>query len=235
MSDEKNYDGTLTNRHPILMNGLTLIIKGLSLLIIGFGIGWLMGLSVAPVVSGILTTLLTAVMTLVGILSGIEGKRDESSETGQVPNLSPRWAVNPVPVAILILGIFAGSSVGIFARTHNWLGGSEDISKEVKTWTDQGLEQPNVAQRLFDAKYPKDGTTSDGTTPPVADNSTGDSATTTVLFSNSQDECKSLLTLPPKDLPIYIKGTSFKELSTLIEDAEKLQKVLEVVCTKFGQ
>jgi len=227
MSDEKIYDGTLTNRHPILMNGLTLIIKGLSLFIIGFGIGWLMGLSVAPVVSGILTTLLTAVMTLVGILSGIEGKRDESSETGQVPNLSSRWAVNPVPVAILILGILAGSSVGIFARTHNWLGGSGDISREVKTWTDQGLEQPNVAQRLFDAKYPKDGTTSD--------KSGGGSPSDGVLFRKSQKECEYLLKLPSKDLPTHIKGTSFKELSTLTEDAEKLQKALEDVCTKLGQ
>jgi len=64
-------------------------------------------------------------------------------------------------VAILILGILAGSSVGILARTHNWLGWSEDISKEVKTWTDQGLEQSDVAQQLLDAKYPKDGTTPD--------------------------------------------------------------------------
>jgi len=232
MSDEKIYDGTLTNRHPILMNGLTLIIKGLSLFIIGFGIGWLMGLSVAPVASTILTTLLTAVMTLVGILSGIEGQRGESSETGQVPNLSSRWAVNPVPVAILILGILAGSSVGIFARNHDWLGGLEDISKEVKTWTDQGLEQPNVAQRLFDAKYPKDGTTSksnDGTTTPAADRKGSH------LFSESQKECDDLLSYSPTELPRYIQGTSFEKLSVLIEEPEKLQKVLEVVCTKLRQ
>jgi len=224
MSDEKIYDGTLTNRHPILMNGLTLIIKGLSLFIIGFGIGWLMGLSVAPVASTILTTLLTAVMTLVGILSGIEGQRGESSETGQVPNLSSRWAVNPVPVAILILGILAGSSVGIFARNHDWLGGLEDISKEVKTWTDQGLEQTDVAQQLLDAKYPKDGTT------PVTGSPTGGH-----LFSNSKKKCEYLLQFSSKELPIYIKGTSLKELSTLIEDPEKLHKVLEVVCTELGQ
>jgi len=55
------------------------------------------------------------------------------------------------------------------------------------------------------------------------------------LFNESQDECEYLLKLPSKDLPTYIKGTSFKELSTLIEDAEKLQKVLEVVCTILGR
>jgi len=230
MSDEKNYDGTLTNRHPILMNGLTLIIKGLSLLIIGFGIGWLMGLSVAPVVSGILTTLLTAVMTLVGILSGIEGKRGESSETGQVPNLSPRWAVNPVPVAILILGILAGSSVGILARTHNWLGGSEDISKEVKTWTDQGLKQSDVAQQLLDAKYPKDGTT---VADPTTNNPTKDGVAG-VLFSHSETECNDLLSYSPAELPQHIRGTTFEKLSAIIEDVEKLHKILGVVCIKSG-
>ncbi len=233
MLDEKNYDRTLTNQHPILMNGPTLIINGLSLFIIGFGIGWLMGLSVTPVVSNILTALVATVMAMMGILSGLEGQRGEPGETGQVSNLSSRWAVNPVPVAILILGILAGSSVGILARTHNWLGGSGDISKEVKTWTDQGLKQPDVARWLFDVKYPKDGTTSAGTTP--ASSSKGDSASSTVLFNESQDECEYLLKLPSKDLPTDIKGTSFEKLSTLIEEPEKLQKVLEVVCTKLGQ
>jgi hypothetical protein len=172
----------------------------------------------------------TIVTTMMGILSSIEGQRGESGETGetgQVQKLSSRWAANPVAVAILILGILAGSSVGIFARTHNSLGGSEDISKEVKTWTDQGLKQSDVAQRLFDAKYPKD-----GTTPPAADSSRGASVRSTALFSDSQDECEPLLKLPSKDLPRYIKGTSFEKLYPLIEDAEKLQKVLEVVCTK---
>lgn len=233
MSDEKNYDRTLTNRHPILMNGLTLVIKGLSLSIIGFGIGWLMGLSVTPVVSNILTALVATVMAMMGILSGLEGQRGEPGETGQVPNLSSRWAVNPVPVAILILGILAGSSVGILARTHNWLGWSEDISKEVKIWTDQGLEQSDVAKWLFDAKYKDGSTTKNGDTQIVSNPSKPGAPG--VLFSASQKECESLLKLPSKDLPTYINGTSFKELSTLIEDAEKLQKVLEVICTKLGQ
>lgn len=185
-----------------------------------------MGLSVTPVVSNILTTLVATVMTIMAFLSGIEGQRGEANGTGQVPTLSSRWGVNPVPMAILIFGILVGTSIGVFARSHNWLGWSEDISEEVKTWTDQGLKQSDVAQRLFDAKYPVGGTT-------IASNLTKDSKEG-VLFSNSKTECNNLLSYPSAELPRYIKGTAFEKLSTLIEDAEKLRQVLEVVCTKPG-
>ena len=80
-----------------------------ALLIAGFGIGWLAGLSLSPVVS----TLLAGIMSVVGGV--VAGLASAGSEVAR-----PR--VNAWPAAILVLGVAMGSPAGIVARSHNLFG-----------------------------------------------------------------------------------------------------------------
>jgi tetratricopeptide (TPR) repeat protein len=113
----------------------------------------LAGLSVSPVIATIITSIIGAVVALISTLSGVkpqvEIQKDESGSTS-----SPRWQVNPIPLACLIVGIVAGSVVGIWARNQNWLG--TNLQTEVQQWATMGIPEQDIVQRLFEQHYPQD-------------------------------------------------------------------------------
>jgi hypothetical protein len=53
------------------------LVNASPLLIIGVGIGWLIGLSVSPVVSIVITSVAGSAAAIVVALSGLEGKLDD--------------------------------------------------------------------------------------------------------------------------------------------------------------
>jgi hypothetical protein len=101
----------------------------LSLLLCGMGVGILTGLSVSPVVNGVLTALLGI---LSGLLAGAAGltfrsdpaNREQNKDEQSIPPESP-FRVDARPCAIFILGIVLGAVSGVIVRTHNWLGVSQ--------------------------------------------------------------------------------------------------------------
>ena len=123
----------------------------LALVLTGFGIGWLAGLSVSPVVSIVITSVTGAAAAIVAVLSGFEQTSADGEETTklrQFLGLQP----NPWPQALLVIGIMFGSSFGILARNYNWLG--SDLSSELNKWAKADLENNAVARRLFELQYP---------------------------------------------------------------------------------
>jgi hypothetical protein len=85
--------------------------QAVSVLLIGLGIGWLTGLSLSPVVSGVLTSLLgIAAGTVVGLRTV---KKSMSVDQG-----SQRQSVDARPVALLVLGVALAAPCGILARTY---------------------------------------------------------------------------------------------------------------------
>jgi hypothetical protein len=82
--------------------------NSMSLIIIGLGIGWLAGLSVTPVIVSIIVALFGVIAPLIAILVGVTPKNEQR--------------INLLPIALLIVGLALGSILGIFTRTHNWLG-----------------------------------------------------------------------------------------------------------------
>lgn len=76
------------------------------LLLAGFAIGWLAGLSLSPVIATILSALLAA---LAGIVAGFRS----ADETAR--------AIDPAPVAVLLIGIAVAAPAGILVRTHGVL------------------------------------------------------------------------------------------------------------------
>lgn len=62
------------------------------------------------------------------------------------------WDINPLPLMLLVIGIAAGSILGMLARNNHWLG--SDLSSEIKKWTDVGIAENDVVARLFEMNYP---------------------------------------------------------------------------------
>jgi len=120
------------------------------LLVTGLGIGWLTGLSVSPVVSIVITSVTGAAAAIIAALSGLEDKPDEGNPTNKRQRL--QWQVSPLPLTMVVIGIATGSIVGINARNHHWFGSS--VSAEIAQWTDLGIAEPAIANRLFEQRYP---------------------------------------------------------------------------------
>ncbi len=151
MPNENNIQETVQNPS----NWRYKLINAISLIVIGFGTGWLVGLSVTPVVSIIITSIVGVAATLLTVISGLKAwtpESEESETTDEPQKLNNSLNVTPIPIAIFIVGILLGSGLGVFARTHNWLG--SQLFFEVKKWTDIGLDKKEVAQRLLDSEYP---------------------------------------------------------------------------------
>ena len=84
------------------------LVQVVSLLVVGFGIGWLVGLSASPVVGGVVAGL---VGVGAGLITGLQtiGRGSPSSQPG---------TIDAMPAAVVILGIAIAAPVGIVARTH---------------------------------------------------------------------------------------------------------------------
>lgn len=130
--------------------------SNLGLLIIGFGIGCLLGVSVSPVVSIAITSLTGAAASIIAALSGLQEKQSNPKESDKYQISLSRWSVNPWPLAVLVIGIILGSIGGILARTHDILGAniSAEITNEVQKWTIVGLNEEEIERRLFELEHP---------------------------------------------------------------------------------
>lgn len=128
-----------------------------ALVVTGFGIGWLAGLSVSPVVSIVLTSVTGIVATMIAALSGVKEEflNSEASPKG-LKRL--RDAVTPVPIAYLVAGVVIGVGIGVWVRTHDLLSPetptAPTIAAEVDQWVAAGLtDRAEVARRLFESRY----------------------------------------------------------------------------------
>jgi hypothetical protein len=87
--------------------------QALSILVIGIGIGWLAGLTVSPVVGGIITSL---VGIGAGVVTGLHAVR---SGKGENQSNSNGRHIDARPAALLVLGIALSAPCGIVARTYH--------------------------------------------------------------------------------------------------------------------
>jgi len=130
--------------------------------VIGFCIGWLLGMAVSPVIANVITTILGAAATLVAIMGGWQEKDAAATPLTNQPDGTPRRLIqqvanrvqllNPWPFAMLLTLIILGSMFGLQMRSEARFGSS--LSYEVKTWTDQGIPKEDVVRRLFEREHP---------------------------------------------------------------------------------
>jgi hypothetical protein len=91
----------------------------LYIVISGACVGFLAGLSVSPVAGALLSTVTALVVGITSTLAGVQitnPNNDASKSPGS------RVTVSALPAAVLVVGIVVGSIIGIYTRTHDWLG-----------------------------------------------------------------------------------------------------------------
>lgn len=132
------------------------VLTFISLLLIGLGIGWLTGLSSSPVVN----LVIAGVIGLVTAFNGSQAVQADKKDESQLPMKSYRPNLTYGHLAIVVAGIIVGSSAGVLARTHEWLGAaifplnSTAQSREIDFWVGQNLDKEFVVNRLFSNAYP---------------------------------------------------------------------------------
>ncbi len=89
------------------------MMQALSLFVIGVGIGWMCGLSVSPVISGVITTLLAIAA---GIITSYQTLKREKAD-----KVEAKGQMDARPAALLILGLALAATFGVLARTYHWL------------------------------------------------------------------------------------------------------------------
>jgi hypothetical protein len=91
----------------------------LYIVISGACVGFLAGLSVSPVAGALLSTVTALV---VGVTSTLAGVQISKAGSDAFKSDGSRVTVSALPGALLVVGIVVGSTIGIYTRTHDWLG-----------------------------------------------------------------------------------------------------------------
>lgn len=88
--------------------------QAIYVLIVGMGIGWLSGLSVSPVIAGVLT----GIMGIAGgVVAGLKSIAKDGASAGS--NKAAKTQIDALPAALLVLGIALAAPLGIMARTYH--------------------------------------------------------------------------------------------------------------------
>lgn len=123
----------------------------------GLGLGWLVGLSVSPVLQVIVASIIALAVAATSALAGLKPESDTTASSGaEGKGSSPRFVpsglrVSLLPLTLLIVGIATGASAGIFTRTNNLLGLMPEISS--KRWSGTGIEKKELEKRMFEVVY----------------------------------------------------------------------------------
>jgi hypothetical protein len=194
------------------------IFKGFCLSVSGFGVGWLIGLSVSPVVHIVITSLIAFVVSVTSALAGLKVNGDKAQPNNTVSSRRKlRIEVNPVPMMLMVVGLAFGASLGVYGRTNSWLGPS--ASRFADHWKDTGLEKRDISRRLFDSIYPpKEGISQTGKSNGAGDitnesnsNSSGAGAPAVTNQNNNQSEASantSNAAVLKKDVPAKASKTA---------------------------
>lgn len=194
----------------------------------GFGIGWLMSLSVSPVASIVITSVTGSAAAVVATLSG-QGKTGPGEGNASPGPGAPRLQVSPLPIAILVMGIVLGSILGIITRNVDLFGADrlQDPSGEIARWSKLGIDEKLVVQRLFQNRYP--GSESGGSASAVVQR-----ASTTYLFASASSECDTLRFVTGDKLRAELKTAttvSLQKLPDIVNDDTTLERVVkEIIC-----
>jgi hypothetical protein len=131
-----------------------------SLLLMGVAVGLLAGMSLSPLVQTLVSSLIALCCTIIAAAAGLQFAWEKvEAQTGDAPKVEPRRrrarSIDPLPMALFMVGVTTGSLFGIRIRTSNWLG--PDLGSILHKWSDggAGLDRKLVVERVFDLEYPK--------------------------------------------------------------------------------
>lgn len=226
------------------------LLRTISLLIIGLGVGWLAGLSVSPVATILISGLLGVAIAVVGILSISLKHQNDKGEAVRSVWFEVAEEISIGSLALIVFGIALGVSLGICARTHNFLGIDDELALnglrqelnelqghcDNKKWSELGIDKQVVAQRILDKYYPKGGVAKKSAATDSAKNIA--SSKGALSGSISDDDCKQLSSDSPSGKRDYIKTHShkFPEFVPLLDKSdEELEQAIHSKCSSSSE
>lgn len=213
-------------------------------LVIGFGVGWLLGISVSAVLHVVVGAIITLVAGVVGALAGLRTESpvttqnncaetplpDGSSLPESPKSLGKSLSIDPMPLGLLIGGILVGSCAGIYTRTNDWLGPSPH--RLAVQWSGSGLAEKDIQRRLFDRLYPPIAAAK-----PVPDpsaESANDLHSLGVLYGLRSSDCQALQGKRGGELRDKLNLLGRQPVTTIVakcqEDEVCLDAIREVLC-----
>ena len=91
-----------------------------SIFVPGFALGWMVGLSVSPVTQVVVTSIAALVVGVTAVLAGLPTK--DVPGQGATSFASLRAQIRVAPLTFMLVGLAAGSALGVYTRANNWLG-----------------------------------------------------------------------------------------------------------------
>ena len=164
-------------------------------MVTGAGIGWLVGLSVSPVISIVITSIIGSAAAVIAAVSGLDIRDRDSDKADKRLSLDSR-SLDPVPIATLVIGLVIGSYFGIQARTYEWL--EPDISLVHEKWVNLGLSEKEVRDAMFKNEF----SNTAGVSGAIGASQTN--SKDSVLFAIEIQECENLLVLTREELRGYL-------------------------------
>lgn len=209
----------------------TNVVAALCLFGSGCGVGWMVGLSVSPIVQTLVGSVVALLVTLASGLAGIKTSAQDppSSEASPTPTTAGgglfKRSLDPVPIALFVVGLALGSTFGIYARTNDWLG--LDPQRLVKNWQGSGLDDKEILQRAFNELYPPTATSSQEGKPSTGNTHEG------VLFSVTADQRGLLLNAEGGVLRQRLLSLKNKNITDFVEshpDSASLTALRDILC-----
>jgi hypothetical protein len=200
----------------------------------GFGLGWIMGMSVTPVTQTVVAAIIALAVAVANALIGLRAETE--APAGVVDPKKPAdpdkpRRVTPLPFGSLLIGLAAGSAVGIWSRTHDVLG--PDLDARILEWKATKYADSLIARRLFDRTYPP--LTKDNAAPK------GEAATgNPFLYNISVENCGVLRQASPDSAQLItqLRVVGDQHVDTVVSQCNSLEcmrALVNVLCADSSQ
>jgi hypothetical protein len=237
----------------VQMKPKNIFISGLCMMISGLGTGWLIGLSVSPIVHIVIGTLLSLLVALMSALAGLETAKPNADQEGKADAKAPAFrkiaSINPIPVTVFIIGLAFGSSLGVYARTNEWLG--MNIQEAKQRWKQIGFDDKEIKTLYVGHYSPNEpdkinkeqiqassGAQIDFKAPPIASVKKGNSPDpvhTAAVFVTEAERCNQIRLSDPAVLKQQLKSFDDERISKYLKRCSSdacLDALRDYLCSK---
>ena len=204
------------------------------MLLSGLSIGWLVGMSVAPVVQSTITAVLGLVVGILSLAAGL--KKWPVIWEDKFPLVAYFSQVSLVPMAAFLIGLSGGAAGGVYTRTNDLLGiNPQRIANQWQTPLSDSTtvtDSVQIIKQLFQISYrkPHQRTPADSSSPAFGNI---DDAQKTRLFMTRSSNCDDLLNRSGEALRSKLEDEEnplIKLLMTYNPDNAKLEQIKKCLC-----
>jgi hypothetical protein len=186
-------------------------------IIIGLSLGWMVGLSVSPVLQVVVSSIITFIVSVVSVLVGFTYTNGTINDVNSRTILNKR--INILPLALFVLSTAIGVSFGIYNRTNERFGLYPD--NLINRWSEDSITRERMKVDLFKKMYIE------------SNEESKQKQFTAGLFSVTVDDCGSLISKKGEDLRASLIQVSNGQFDSLIKSCDSdtcLNSIRDIIC-----